>query len=149
MDCRERANNLLVKYAIRQNHLAELERQVERRMAQIRERFGTNIQADQDELKALEKELIKLMKANKADLFDHTDQVNLAAGILLRGEEDKVTIHKGALEKIEEMGWDEAIKIVKSIDREVVEKWSDERLTVIGAERKPVEEFSFEVPKTD
>jgi phage host-nuclease inhibitor protein Gam len=145
MDYRKQANSLLVRIGIRQRHLAELQDEAERRMAPIREVFSENIRADEAELKALEKELIGLMKANKGELFDREDQVNLDAGILLRGEEEKVKIPRDALEKIEAAGWNEAIKIAKSVDRGVVECWPDERLVVIGAERKPVESFSYEV----
>lgn len=145
METLKKANGLLIRIGIRQRHLAELNQAVETRLQEIRSIYSANIQEDKAELEMLEKDLIALMKANKAALFDDTDQVNLEAGILLRGEEEKVKIPRNALELIEREGWDEAIKVAKTVDREVVEGWPDERLVIIGAERKPVVEYSYEV----
>ena len=36
---------------------------------------------------------------------------------------------------------------MKSLDREAIEKWPDERLFLIGAERKTREEFSYDLKK--
>jgi len=47
----------------------------------------------------------------------------------------------------EEQGFGEVVKIAKSLDREAIEKWPDERLFLIGAERKPKEEYSYDLKK--
>jgi hypothetical protein len=99
--------------------------------------------------KSMETDLIVLMKENKGDLFDDRDQVDLEHGTLLYGKEDKVSIPRDALEKIKAQGWKEAIKVAESIDRAVVETWPVERLVVIGAERKPVEVFDWEIKKAE
>jgi len=102
--------------------------------------------ADLDhQIKHLDKDIISLAKKNKAVVFDGKDQVKLDHGVLLWGKEKKVSIPRDALAKIEAQGWDEAIKIAKSVDRSVVEKWPVERLTVIGAKQKRVEKFSYEL----
>jgi len=94
----------------------------------------------------LKKGLVTLMKQNKGEIFDGTDQVDLEHGILLHGKEDKVSIPRDAVEKIEALGWGEkAIIIAKSVDRAIVEKWPVEKLTLIGAKKKPVETFEYEI----
>jgi len=91
--------------------------------------------------------LMKLMKQLKGIFFDGTDVVNLRAGSLIHNVEDKVTIPRTALATCETLGFNDVIKIAKSLDRDAVEKWPDAKLFLIGAERKPVEEFSYDLKK--
>jgi len=35
--------------------------------------------------------------------------------------------------------------VVESLDRDAIEKWPDAKLVLIGAERKPKEEFSYNI----
>ena len=90
-------------------------------------------------------DLLSLMKKGKAYLFDGTDVVRLANGSLIHSVADKVSIPRDALARCEALGFDEAVKIAKSLDREAIEKWTDERLVLIGAERKQKEEFSYDL----
>jgi len=91
--------------------------------------------------------LLQTMKFNKAVLFDGTDVVHLANGSLIHNVADKVSIPRDALARCEELGFAEVIKIAKSLDRDAVEKWPDERLVLIGAERKQKEEFSYDLKR--
>ncbi|MFA5075621.1 MAG: host-nuclease inhibitor Gam family protein [Candidatus Babeliales bacterium] len=98
-------------------------------------------------LEADEKVLQSLMKKNKAVLFDGTDVVNLPPGSLIHSKVDKISIPKTALAECEAQHFDDVIKIVKSLDRAAIEKWPDAKLVLIGAERKPKEEFSYDLKK--
>lgn len=111
----------------------------------IRSQYSEKLSEYKAQIAALDKNIKSLTKKNKAEVFDGKDQVTLDHGILLWGKEKKVTIPRDALEKIEAQGWTEAVKIAKSVDRAVVEKWPVERLTVIGAVRKIMEKFSYEL----
>ena len=105
---------------------------------------------------ANEQELKGLMKKNKGTLFDDSTmldagdscQVNLAAGILLYGKEWKISLHRNALAKVEELGYNDAIKISKSLDRSVIETWPIEKLFMIGGKKRLVEKFDWEVFET-
>lgn len=85
------------------------------------------------------------MKSNRAVLFSVSDVVDLVHGSLIRNVDDKVTIPRDALERCRAQGFTDVIKIAESLDREAVEKWPDERLFLIGAARKPKEEFSYDL----
>ena len=86
------------------------------------------------------------MRAQLVPLFDGEDKVTLVYGILLYGKEYKVSIPRNAIKKIKAQGWEEeAIKTAESVDRAVVEKWPEERLVMIGAQRKPKETYSYEL----
>lgn len=98
-----------------------------------------------DRLQAAHDELIKLMQQNKKMLFAKVSRVVLPGGTLLYERGWRVTIPRNAVERCEEHGLTEAVKIAKSIDRGVVEKWPDDRLEVIGAKRKPRDVYGYEV----
>jgi hypothetical protein len=92
--------------------------------------------------------LMTSMKSDKAVLFDGTDVVRLMNGSLIHSVADKVSIPRDALVRCKELGFDEVVKIAESLDRDAVEKWPDERLILIGAERKSKEEFSYDLKET-
>lgn len=141
----KQANELLAKISLMAHQLDRIDAEAERELEIVRGLYSAQADPIRETIDTLEKALIKLMKTHKAEVFDGKDTVSLAHGILLYAREMKVSIPKGALEQIEEAGWSEAIRIAKSIDRAVVEKWPDERLAVIGAQKKPKETYTYEL----
>lgn len=140
------ADGLLENIRWATEELTAIEAEAEEHLKRIRENYGPLIQERRENLKLLEKDLIGLMRKERKAIFAETDQVSLEHGILLFGEEDKVMIPRDALKKIEAKGWEEAIKRAKPmIDRAVVEKWPDDRLATIGAERKKKKVYSYEL----
>ena len=113
-------------------------------MREIKERYQQRLVPLFENFASAEKGLIKLMKKEKSEIFKDDERVELVHGILIYGRETKVSIPRDALEHIEAKGWMEAVKIAKSVDREVVEGWPDERLFAIGASKKLKETFSYE-----
>ena len=129
-----------------QRILADIELEYQLEAAALKERFYARLTVNQEALERLDTELVKLMREHRDELFpEGTDQVTLKHGVLLHGHGYKVTIPRDAIARCEEEGYDDAVKIVKSIDRAVIEKWADAKLTVIGAKRKPIEKFEYEV----
>ena len=100
-----------------------------------------------DMMEENDKALKRVMKSAKTALFADTDIVYLAHGTLIHANEDRVTIPRDALAKCEELGFVDAIVTSKSLCREIVTRWSDEKLVMIGAERKPVEMYNYEIKK--
>ena len=127
--------------------LSEKERALDTAMNAVREAHFAGIEPLLSEQKACEKELQAIMKARKGAIFDGRERVELDHGMLVHGREDRVRIPKNALALAEEQGLEEAVKVAKSIDREAVERWPDERLILIGAERKPKDVYSYEITK--
>ena len=129
--------------------IADLEARANAEMAEVAARYGAWLNPLRDELAARGKELIALMKKNKGLLFDGTDVVNLAHGSLIRNEAEKVSIPRDALEACKGNGFDDVIKIVESLDRDKIEQWPDAKLVLIGATRKPKEEFKYSLKASD
>ena len=127
------------------HELTKLEDEVSQAIGKIKEKYNPRISELKETINDLDRKIKRLSKAYKHILFDGTDKCELSQGILFYGKEQKVRIPRDALEKIKEQGWLEGIKTVESINRPVVEKWTDERLAVIGATRLHKEIFSYEL----
>ncbi|MCX5822400.1 MAG: host-nuclease inhibitor Gam family protein [Deltaproteobacteria bacterium] len=125
--------------------LKVLNAEAEAAMQEIKTRYALRIEARDVLLKSAITALMQTMKVNKKVLFDGTDVVRLVNGSLIHSVADKVTIPRDALAKCKELGFAEVIKVAESLDRDAVEKWPDERLILIGAERKQKEEFSYDL----
>lgn len=113
--------------------------------AELAARYDSDIAALKADLETDEKAICALMKRNRRILFDGTDVVNLPTGSLIRRAGIKIVIPKTALAECEKQGFSDVIKVVKSLDRDAIEKWPDAKLVLIGAERKPKEEFEYSV----
>lgn len=145
-DVKTKANGLLVKIRDAREALDARQALIEQELRKIREKYGPTTQALKGLLNDREKRLVRLMKRNKKVLFADTDEVGLDQGALIHGFDDKVRIPRNAAGKIEHFGWTEALRYADpTVDRATVEKWPEERLEAIGAKRKRVETFEFEI----
>jgi phage host-nuclease inhibitor protein Gam len=141
----EAAEDLLLAIRSARATMAELTASHNTAQQQIAMMYAQKAAPIREALESHEKALVRLMRLAKGSLFAGSDVVNLVNGSLIRNKADKVTIPRDALARCEEQGFEDAIKTVKSLDREAIEKWPDARLVLIGAERKTKEEFSFSV----
>ncbi len=141
----EEANELLSYLRDVTEGIADLEARANAEMAEVTARYGAWLNPLRDELAARGKELIALMKKNKGVLFAGTDVIDLTNGSLIRETGEKVSIPKTALETCEKLKFNDVIKIVKSLDRPAIETWPDAKLVLIGAQRKAVEEFKYNI----
>jgi len=129
--------------------IAALEAQANEQMKAIADDFNARLTPLRAEQAIRDKELIGLMKKNKGILFDGTDVVNLLPGSLIRNMADHVSIPRDALQACKDNQFTDVIKTVESLDREAIEKWTDNQLSLIGAERKPKEEFKYNLKKDE
>lgn len=117
-------------------------------MATLTDRYEARLKPLREDLAADEKALISLMKKDKRSLFaDGIGTVRLENGSLIYNRTDRVTIPRDALASCKSQGFRDVIKIAESLDRDAIEKWTDEKLLLIGAERKPKEEFNYDLKK--
>jgi len=142
---RQVADKLLEGIADLERRITQIEAEAEFEVATITATYKARLAPLLAAKKELDTEIKKTMKSNVSEIFDGADKVALDHGILLHLEKMGVTIPRDALEKIEAAGWDEAIRIVKSIDRDVVKKWPEERLVVIGAKKTLKEVYEYEL----
>ena len=57
----------------------------------------------------------------------------------------RVTIPRGALELLKKLGLMEGVRVKEAVKREEIENWDDDKLALIGASRKPVNKYSYDV----
>ncbi len=141
----EHANDLLSSIRALMGSLERVQADADAAAKKVMAGYAFRAQLIKDGLTDKQKELLAFMKENRQNLFGEGDLVDLTNGVLLYSKGLKVSIPRDALAKAEEQGFTEVIKIEKSLDREAVEKWPDERLFLIGAQRKPAEEYAYEV----
>lgn len=141
----DQTDSLLALIAETQNLMVEMESMAVAELEAVRDRYQPRIDALRQDRDGHEKKLLALMKRNKAVLFDGRDEVKLPHGCLFHAKKEKVVIPRDALERIEENGWTEAIKVVKTVIRPVVEAWPEVRLAAIGAAKKLMETFDYEI----
>jgi len=70
---------------------------------------------------------------------------DLTNGALLHKIERRVKRTRKMLERLEAIEAEDAIKIVKSVDWDVIEKWTYERLIEVGTERVKKETFAYKL----
>lgn len=145
MKPREQADELLEELWLLRLELSDFEAQAEAELRAVQERYAADIDRYRSEIAARDKELKAIMKDHDPEIFHGADKVTLPHGLLLRSEGYKVRIPRDALPKIEAKGWHEAIRVVKSINRDVVSKWPESRLAVIGAKRRKTVSYEYEL----
>lgn len=127
------------------NELSIIETEWDKKLVDLELRYAEQVRGLKEKYSELEKELIRYAKSKKAELFDSKDVFETNCGRLIRELAEKVSIPRDALSKCEELGFIEAIRISKSLDRAAVEKWPDEKLFLIGAKRDLVEKIDYEL----
>ena len=142
---RAAANEILIKISVLRGRCDAYQQAAIAEKERINARYQELLQPLQAALAKNDRAIKRLMKGETAILFDGADKVKLADGILLHTTDTKVSIPRDALEKIEAAGWPAGIRIAKSVNRPVVEAWPDEKMVVIGAKKKVVDKFAYEV----
>lgn len=144
-EIREEIDGKLGELGEAKGWLADMEAEVLEKVEKVKAAYQADISFLTEKVKALDKEIKGLEKKHFSEVFRGADKVTLDHGVLLHDRVDKVQIPRDALGKIEAQGWTDGIKVVKTVDRPVVEKWPEEKLAVIGAQRKKVDDFSYEL----
>lgn len=140
-----KADDLLIRIAEAEGLIKDDANAMAREIDAIKEQYGSKINYWRRIMKDLEKDLVKLMKTNSAEIFDGEDRVELTHGSLLFQIEERVKKAKGVLEKLEEQGFTDALEISKKVNWDELEKWPVERLALVGTERKRKEVFTYEL----
>ncbi len=100
--------------------------------------------------KELESALATFGQLNKGELFSRRKSRELAFGTIgFRRATKLVTRPKLTLaivlEKLKEYGFTDAIRTKESVDKDAMRDWPDERLEIVGMQRKVTDEFFIEL----
>lgn len=145
-DIRQEADDLMVEIGSLGTMLDNLEGMAEANMKKIRDEFSPQLEDLKKKISSREKALMSLAKRHKQKLFEDRDRIDLEHGALLFSEEKKVKRIKGFLARLEVWGQgQEAIKTIKSVDWDVVEKWAESDLAELGTARVKKEVYAYEL----
>ena len=142
------ADTLLSVIKSHSDKVAKMEARFNKEAAVLQKKYEVQTRTQREALTIAEQSLVALMKKERAYLFAGTDMLKLGNGSLIHNMADKVSIPKDAVERLKEQKFFEAIKTVEHADRDIIEKWPDAKLLLIGASRKTKEEFGYTLKGT-
>lgn len=101
-------------------------------------------------LTSLENGLLAFAEYNKDELFAEKRSQELTFGILGYRRSSEIAAQPKrtlaqVLEKLEELGFTEGIRTSRSVNKDVLRTWPDERLDLVGARRVEKDTFWYEV----
>ena len=102
----------------------------------------------QERLAILNLDLRALEKQERLAFFGESEdcRVDLPQGALIFQMSRHVKKVKSLTwEALEEAGFPEAVRVVKSVDWDLLETWPEEKLIMVGTERVKKENYSYEV----
>ena len=144
-DIRERADKLLLGLKMFTGSMDRLLYDAAAEINKVRAKYDDLIKPIKESLALTDKELRKLAKGNKAELFEDSDRVDLENGALLYTLEKRVKRAKGMLKRLKEQGFKDVIRIAESVNWDEIDKWSDKKLKKVGTERIEEERFEYEI----
>jgi len=146
-DIYEEADWILGQIRDFKERLDEVHSKAEEELALIRKKYEPEVKLLQNNIRQMEKRLKEICKKQKPVLFAETDRVELKNGAILYHAQWKVKRVRAVLKKLKELGLTEAIKTTESVKWDVLEKWPDEKLFVVGTEKVLKEDFTYELRK--
>lgn len=146
MDAKQKAEALLRDVASATENLRLKTQDANEALEKVRAQFAPAVQAAREDLEAFEAELEKHCKKHQAEIFGERDRVDLVPGSLLHSVAKVVRkAKKVTVEALKKLGWPDGILVTESVNWDVIQKWTDERLTAIGTERKTKESWGYEL----
>lgn len=139
-----KADEILNKLKIHKKMLEDIEAQYKEELEQIKNKYYKHIEGTKEEIRELEEELRKFALRHRHELFTG-DIAELRNGRLILQIKQTVKRVRGMLERLEALGWTEAIIVEKKVNWEELEKWTDERLIAAGTERIKKETVTYEL----
>ncbi|SDB03529.1 Bacteriophage Mu Gam like protein [Desulfonatronum thiosulfatophilum] len=148
-----RADELLRVAAALKTRLEEEKDRYDAETRQVKERFTELVAPTVARLKETEKEIEALATRHQVDLFGTPDKDQAAAGVrcglpsgsLILTVRQVVRKAKAVtVEALKGLGWLDGVRVEESVAWDKIEGWTDERLAVIGTERKDKASITWE-----
>ncbi len=141
----QRADDLLRVAAALAAVLDDEKGRYESETRQVKERFTERVAPTVARLKETEKEIEALALAHQVDLFGTPSQEEAAGGVrcplpsgsLILTVRQVVRKAKAVtVDALKSLGWIDGVRVEESVAWDKIEAWPDERLAVIGTERR-------------
>ncbi len=146
MDVLQNVDKKLAEIAKLKEEYNKINQAAQKELEQVKSKYQDSLGSLEEQIKAADESIRQYLKKHKVEIFgDFSDMAEVEHGSVFY--RSKLVVHRarGVLKKLEEMDLKEAIKITKSVKWDIVEKWPDEKLEMIGTKRKKREDFEYEI----
>ena len=146
----EEANDAMKEYGELKRITQDIESRLNDDIAALKAEAAEEAAQHNTRMAALENGLTAFSEAHKTDIFKDKRSLTLDYGTLGYRKSTELGTVKGAtwktvLGKLKELAFKEAIRIMEEPDKEVIGQWPEERLALIGCERREKDAFWFEL----
>lgn len=146
MDAIKGAELLLSDVAGAARTLADRTAEANAALEELRALHAPGVQEAKEALAAAEKALEKHCKKHQGVIFGDRDRVDLKHGALLHGVRKVVRkAREVTVDALKALGFMDGIQVAESVNWDVIQGWTDERLAAIGTERKSKETWGYEL----
>lgn len=115
----------------------------------IKETMMDTVRPMLEQIEAMEKSLAVYSEYNRIELFNDKKTIELQFGLFGYRQSTSVSVKKTTLELLQKHGFDEAISIKPTVNKEIMRSWSAERLALVDATLVIEDKFWIETKEND
>ncbi|MEW5833029.1 MAG: host-nuclease inhibitor Gam family protein [Campylobacterota bacterium] len=115
----------------------------------VKEKLADQVRPMLEQIESLEKSLNVYSEYNRSELFGDKKTIELQFGLFGYRQSTSVSVKKTTLELLQKHGFDEAISIKPTVNKEIMRSWSAERLALVDATLVVEDKFWIETKEND
>lgn len=115
----------------------------------IKESMMDTVRPMLEQIEAMEKSLAVYSEYNRTELFNDKKTIELQFGLFGYRQSTSVSVKKTTLELLQKHGFDDAITIKPTVNKEIMRSWSSERLALVDAILVVEDKFWIETKEND
>lgn len=115
----------------------------------VKEKLADQVRPMLEQIESLEKSLNVYSEYNRSELFGDKKTIELQFGLFGYRQSTSVSVKKTTLELLQKHGFDEAISIKPTVNKEIMRSWSTERLALVDATLVVEDKFWIETKEND
>lgn len=139
------ADEALLKIGLLKHKLSQLESKAEEKMMKIKTDLAQQGGPLSEELKELEKAVLNYAEENKETLFSDAKTVKLSFGDLAVKISETLETSDETLALCKKYGHLNAVKVVESLNKNVLKTFNEKQLAAVKAFREQKENFSYKL----
>ncbi len=115
----------------------------------IKESMAEAVRPMLEQIEAMEKSLLVYSEYNRSELFGDKKTIELHFGLFGYRQSTSISVKKTTLELLQKHGFEDAISIKPTVNKDVMREWSEERLGIVDATRVVEDKFWIETKEND
>ena len=115
----------------------------------IKESMMETVRPMVEQIEAMEKSLAVYCEYNRSELFSDKKTIELHFGLFGYRQSTSISVKKTTLELLQKHGFEDAISIKPTVNKDALREWSEERLGLVDAVRVVEDKFWIETKEND